>query len=125
VRSQPFERCTAESSTLVENKNLSNSDGEPSRPNDHAELDFSKNAQEAGRSLHRDNRSQGENDFPSTKSVSHSDIESPPGVRRPLDTQGSSHPKFSLSSSSSSSSSFFFFFFFFFLIFYLFINIYF
>jgi hypothetical protein len=30
---------------LVENKNLSNSDGEPSRPNDHAELDFSENAQ--------------------------------------------------------------------------------
>jgi hypothetical protein len=45
VRSQPFERCTAESSTLVENKNLSNSNGEPSTPNDHAELEFSENGQ--------------------------------------------------------------------------------
>ena len=71
VRSQPFERCTAESSTLVENKNLSNSDGEPSRPNDHAELDFSENAQlnqkpEEACIETISCRSQGENDFPST-----------------------------------------------------------
>ncbi|KAE8098941.1 hypothetical protein FH972_016964 [Carpinus fangiana] len=92
VRSQPFERCTAESSTL-ENKNLNNSDGEPSRPSDHAELDFSENAQlnqkpEEACIETISCRSQGENDVPSTTtSVSHSDIESlPTNKRSPLDT---------------------------------------
>jgi hypothetical protein len=71
VRSQPFERCMSESSTLVDNKNLSNSDGKPSRPNDHAELDFSENAQLNQKQEEAcietiSCRSQGENDFPST-----------------------------------------------------------
>lgn len=94
VRNQSFQRCTVESSTL-ENKNLSNSDGEPSRSNDHAELDSSENARLTQKPTDAclesiSCRSQAENDFPSTiTSVSQSDIESLPTNKpssSPLDT---------------------------------------
>uniref|UniRef100_A0A2N9J8X3 Hapless 8 n=1 Tax=Fagus sylvatica TaxID=28930 RepID=A0A2N9J8X3_FAGSY len=91
VRNQSFKRCTVESCTL-ENKNLSNFDGEPSRPNDDDDavlIDLSKNTTQLNQKTAEDCiettscRFEGENDFPSTTtSVSQSDdIESLPTNR--------------------------------------------
>ncbi|KAG2682755.1 hypothetical protein I3760_11G204900 [Carya illinoinensis] len=84
VRNECFQESTVGSSTL-ENKNLKNIVGELSGPpNDYTVLDLSVNAQlnqkppEAFIETTTSRRSEGENDLPSTRSFSQSDIESLP-----------------------------------------------
>ncbi|KAL5737217.1 hypothetical protein ACOSP7_029978 [Xanthoceras sorbifolium] len=88
VKTQSFKGCTVDETNSLEEKNISNFDGEPSGPNNNEVLDSSNNAQ-LNHKLENacidtsSCRSAGENDFPSTTtSVSQSEIESVP-VERP------------------------------------------